>query len=292
MDSLTKRKTILSIVIVLILALSATNVLDSVCRNTIDKSGETYLNETLKKALYTYGIARLSNGIISVFQSATAGVGVSVGFGEFLDPFNDLIERFSLVMLFSTASLGIQKVLMEIGTWLGLKILLSVAMLFLLVGTWLPRLFNIDLFGVGIKLLLVALFVRFLIPVVGVAGNTVDGLFLEARYEESIQAAQKINESVDLEEITGQRTDAGQSGETGFFDRIRQMTDTAALKAKFDAVKEKLAELVPKLIDLIVVFVIQTILLPLIVLWIMVYLFRQIGGRFSDSPYPVRRFAV
>jgi len=281
MNSQTKRKAAISVVFALILALSATNVLDSFCRNTIDQSGETYLNETLKKALYTYGIARLSNGLISVFQSATAGVGVTVGFGEFLDPFNDLIERFSFVMLLSTASLGVQKVLMEIGAWLGLKILLSVSMLFLLIGTWVPRRFHIDLSGVGTKLLLIALFVRFLIPVVGVAGNTIDGLFLETRYEESIQAAKEINNSVDLDDITGGKFSAEGREEPGFFDKIRQMTDTAALREKFEAVKEKLADLVPKLIDLIVVFMIQTILLPLIVLWIMIYLFKQIGGSFT-----------
>ncbi len=292
MNSSAKRKAIVSVILVAVLALSATNVLDSFCRNTIDQSGETYLNETLKKALYTYGIARLSNGIISVFQSATAGVGVTVGFGEFLDPFNDLIERFSFVMLLSTASLGIQKVLMEIGSWLGLKILLSVSMLFLLIGTWLPRLFNIDLSGIGAKMLLIALFVRFLIPVVGVAGNTIDGLFLETRYEESIQAAKEINESLDMEEITGGKFSAEGREEAGFFDKFLQMTDTAALKARFGAIKENLADLVPRLIDLVVVFVIQTILLPLIVLWIMVSLFRAISGKFTAPAYPVRRFAV
>lgn len=292
MDSFIKRKTILSIAIVLVLALSATNVLDSFCRSTIDQGGETYLNETLKKALYTYGIARLSNGIISVFQSTTAGVGVTVGFGEFLDPFNDLVERFSFVMLLSTASLGIQKVLMEIGAWLGLKILLSLSMIVLLIGIWVPRLFNIDIVGIGLKLLLVALFVRFLIPVVGVAGNTIDALFLETRYEESIQAAKEINESVHLEDITGGKPSASGGEQPGFFDKFRQMTDTAALKATYEAVKEKLADLVPRLIDLIVVFMIQTILLPLIVLWIMIYLFKQIGGRFSAPAYPVPRVAV
>ncbi|MCF8049588.1 MAG: hypothetical protein K9L59_00010 [Desulfobacterales bacterium] len=292
MNSSTKRKAIVSVVLVAVLALSATNVLDSFCRSTIDQSGEAYLDGTLKKALYTYGVARLSNGLISVFQSATVGVGVTVGFGEFLDPFNDLIERFSFVMLLSTASLGIQKVLMEIGAWLGLKILLSVSMLFLLIGTWLPRLFNIDLSGIGVKLLLIALFVRFLIPVVGVAGNMIDSLFLETRYEESIQAAKEINESVDLDDITGGKLSAEGREEAGFFDKFLQMTDTAALKAKFEAVKEKLADLVPRLIDLIVVFMIQTILLPLIVLWIMIYLFKQIGGSFTAPAYPARRVAV
>jgi hypothetical protein len=195
-------------------------------------------------------------------------------------------------MLLSTASLGVQKVLMEIGAWLGLKILLSVSMLFLLIGTWLPRLFNIDLSGVGAKLLLIALFVRFLIPVVGVAGNTIDGLFLETRYEESIQAAKEINESVDLDDITGEKLSAQGKEGGGFFDKIRHMTDTAALRETFEAVKERLADLVPKLIDLIVVFVIQTIILPLIVLWVMVTLFKQIGGRFTAPADPVPRVAV
>lgn len=281
-----KKRSALSLFAALMLALSLSGVLDVACRDTIDRTSETYLNDTLKKALYTYGIARITNGVVSVAQSSTVGVGVTVGIGEFLDPINDLIERFSWVMLISAASLGIQKVLMEIGAWMGLRILLSISMLLLLAGIWRPRLLGADLVGIGLRVLLVALFVRLLIPVVGLAGSAVDELFLESKYEESIQAAEEINQSVTLEGIVDEQTRLGrEEPAAGFFEGLRRMADTSSLKERYDALKEKLSTLVPRLVDLIVVFAVQTIVLPLIVLWAMLVLFRNLGAKISLPPY-------
>ena len=51
-----------------------------------------------------------------------AGVGVTLSIGELLDPFNDMVERFSWVMLLTSVSLGIQKILLIFGGKLFLKI--------------------------------------------------------------------------------------------------------------------------------------------------------------------------
>ena len=52
------------------------------------------------------------NGVISVVQSielsVSLGAGVGVNFGEVLDPLNDLIERFSTLVLYGLAGLGLQ----------------------------------------------------------------------------------------------------------------------------------------------------------------------------------------
>ena len=68
----------------------------------------------LKKAIATFAIAKTLNASISflqgteiegslVFASATFSV------GEILDPLNDLVERFSWIMLASAVALGIEK---------------------------------------------------------------------------------------------------------------------------------------------------------------------------------------
>ena len=46
--------------------------------------------------------------------AAPAGVGVTITAGEILDPLNDLIERFSWLVLMASASLGTQLVLTDI----------------------------------------------------------------------------------------------------------------------------------------------------------------------------------
>jgi len=84
-------------------------------------------------------LARGFNAVVSVFQESEvqlepAGVGVSLALGQALDPINDLVERFSWVMLASLTSLGIQKFLIEITPFLSIQILLLLALCALLAG--------------------------------------------------------------------------------------------------------------------------------------------------------------
>ena len=68
--------------------------------------------------MIAFGLARALNGAISVIQGTElelhpAGVGVSFAPGQLIDPINDLVERFSWLMLASSTSLGVQKILMS-----------------------------------------------------------------------------------------------------------------------------------------------------------------------------------
>jgi hypothetical protein len=71
-----------------------------------------------------FAVARTLNGVISAAQGTEValepgGVGVVLSVGEILDPINDLIERFSAVMLIAASSLGLQALLLNIlqGSW-------------------------------------------------------------------------------------------------------------------------------------------------------------------------------
>jgi len=155
--------------------------------NKIDKSAKAYLDKTMKKALFTFAIVRGINAIISVIQDSNvavspAGVGITIAVGEILDPVNDLIERFSWIMLASTTSLGIQRILMNIGSWLGFRVLLSLSMLSILTGVWVPQLFKSDMKSVGYKLIFTSIAIRFCIPVVAIATDKIDVLFLNEKY--------------------------------------------------------------------------------------------------------------
>ena len=98
--------------------------------NALDDAGSKSTEDALVRALATYGIARALNGVISVAQGTEvaiepAGVGVILTPGQILDPINDLVERFSWVMLVSSASLGILNVLLSISAWYWLSIVLT-----------------------------------------------------------------------------------------------------------------------------------------------------------------------
>ena len=108
------RKSLTTLLIVLIAAVAATGVADQV--------SDDYAEDALKRALATFAVARTLNGVISVAQGTEialepGGVGVMLTPGQILDPINDLVERFSSVMLVAASSLGLQIVLLEILSW-------------------------------------------------------------------------------------------------------------------------------------------------------------------------------
>ena len=86
-----------------------------------DEVGQSHVDTAFKRALVGYALARGLNGAISVAQGTEvaiqpAGVGVNFTPGQILDPVNDLVERFSWIMMLASSSLGIQKVLLSMST--------------------------------------------------------------------------------------------------------------------------------------------------------------------------------
>ena len=87
--------------------------------NWLDKVGLSQTEEGLNRALVTYGLSRGLNGVISVVQGTEVaiepvGIGMTFTPGQILDPVNDLIERFSTIVLISGTAFGIQRVFLEI----------------------------------------------------------------------------------------------------------------------------------------------------------------------------------
>ena len=98
-------------ILVLLALLAATPLLDQ-------RAADNY-DSLFQRALVTFALARTLNGVISAVQGTEvalqpAGVGVTLTPGEVLDPVNDLVERFSWIMLGATVSLGVQQVLLEV----------------------------------------------------------------------------------------------------------------------------------------------------------------------------------
>ncbi|MGM0534163.1 MAG: hypothetical protein ACQERK_06700, partial [Campylobacterota bacterium] len=84
---------------------------------SIDSRGEKMITEGLHEATVVFGVSKGLNAAVSLAQGTEVGPpGVTFTIGEVLDPINDLVERFSWVMLASIASLGVQKILLLIVT--------------------------------------------------------------------------------------------------------------------------------------------------------------------------------
>lgn len=242
-----------------------------------DKIGQEFTETGFKRALISFASARAINGLISVAQGTEVaiqpgGVGAVLTPGQILDPINDLVEQFSQVMLFSAAVLGTQKILIEMSGWVWFSALLATVVLFWLVTLWLPRLFTPKTQRVAMALSGLLLLLRFLVPLAAIANETVFDLFLAPTYEVASQHLEETTSKLDDE--TQSSVTAEESTETDksflaslseYVDSIKEITDVSA---KIDELKTSANETTEGIIDLIVLFMIQTLLLPILFAWL------------------------
>lgn len=273
------RRWAITVVLVLLAVLSVMPLLD--------QRAEQNYESLFQRALVTFALARTLNGVISAVQGTEvalqpAGVGVTLTPGEVLDPVNDLVERFSWIMLGATVSLGIQSVLLEISAFWLIQGLVVVLALWLLVLRWrgaAPTTGRAWLW----RALLVAVFLRFAVPLTLVANEAIYELFLESRYTESTEVIEAAGAA--LEELGAEQAEAAGAAvegeaDPGLMDRILKpigdawdaAVDGPGLSARVEAIQARAAAMIEHLIQLSVVFVLQTGVLPVAFLWLFLQL--------------------
>lgn len=259
--------------------------------SSIDGFAEEKYEGLFQRALVTFALARTLNGVISAVQGTEialqpAGVGVTLTPGQVLDPVNDLIERFSWIMLGATISLGIQQVLLDVGQWWGVRAMVAILGLWWLWSRFQSSSgrqpgregFEQTLF----RVLIIMLFVRFAVPVAIIANEALYDVFLESRYAESTQVIESAGSDIEKASAGQEKAAASlpEDEDSGLleslgrtFDNTRQFLD---INQKVAFIKARAAELIEHLIQLSVVFILQTGVLPIAFLWIFLQLFRQL----------------
>lgn len=251
----------------------------------VDGAGEHYAEKAFTRALVTFAVSRTLNGAISVAQGTEvavepAGVGVIFSVGQILDPINDLVERFSAVMLVATSSLGLQNVLLDITAWWGMDLLLVAAAGFLLVALWWRGTAGGKVQNVAIRAFLIALFLRFAIPMLVVGTNLVFDTFLAAEQTAATEALEET--STEIEEIS---EEAGRPPpeDQSLIDQLGSMIDDSLesmnVSARLERLREQVANASEHIINLIVIFVFQTVILPLVILWLLVQILKSLAAR-------------
>ena len=209
--------------------------------------------------------ARTLNAVISVMQGTEfaaqpAGFGPSIALGELLDPINDLVEQFSTLMLMATAAFGVQKVLITIGGSWALSLAVTVAAVGWAASRWRPApLPWLSRVLVGLVVL------RFLVPVVTLGS---DALFQHYMLD-GYRAAERTLE-LQASEIRGLGNAAATPpAAESFVDKMKRLaTSGIDISGRLEALKAAADQTVEHVIRLIVVFVLQTMLLPLLLGWI------------------------
>lgn len=270
-----KKKLLFSAVVLLLTILAFVNPLQS--------AGVSYVDSAFTRALAGFAIARGLNGVISVAQGTEfavqpAGVGVSFTPGEILDPVNDLVERFSWIMLLASSSLGVQKILLAMSSWYGILVGLVIAVFALLCVFWVRGLEMPLLRSLATRFFVLMLILRFMMPAVSLANHWVYHTFLMDKYQSASTELTNAKESIGS--INEEVLASEHKEDAGLMDRARELYRSAARQIDFEkrlddygAAAEKVST---STIDLIVVFMMQTLVFPLIFLWIVYVLIRRL----------------
>jgi hypothetical protein len=246
-----------------------------------DSVGKGYVDSAFKRALISFALARGLNGVISVAQGTEiavqpAGVGVNFTPGEILDPINDMVERFSWIMMLATSSLGVQKVLLSMSAWQGL--LLGVLVMAVLLVASLLFVKNERVKAVVGRVFLFLLILRFMMPAIAVANEWVYQTFLQTDYAEATGSLQSARQAIgDInDEVTAERqTEPGGLVERAR-DIYRQIANSVDIDKRLDDYRQAAESISENTIRLIVVFLMQTLVFPLLFLAVIFGLIRRL----------------
>ncbi len=266
------KKVIISILLVFFVGLSLSESLDT-------KSSEQ-LDSALTRSLTTFAVARGLNGLVSVIQGtevnlSPAGVGATFAPGQLLDPVNDMVERFSWVMLMSSVSIGVQEMMLHLGKTTLFKILCTVITLLFLLQLWLPKLQLPWRVEWSFKVVVVLAVLRFSVPMLVMMNEAVYTHVLEPKYEHAFNEVSKTSDEVQamIEEV--QTKQSRVEKESSFLDsfNVSQKYENYKLELKksVDRFIDKFNDAMDSIIRLITVFIINSIIIPLAALWLFVY---------------------
>ena len=255
----------------------------------IDNSADKYFINSLSKAGLAYTTCRAINASISVVKESTfelepGGIGISLAIGEVLDPIDDMTERLSDVLITAIVSLGLQKLLYEMSITLSPKIIALLIFIYSIL-LWIksPILHNTKHYI--LKLALLFAIIRLSLPISSILNSNLNKFFFEKKIAK-VQDELSLNSSkmITFNNFALPEYD-------GFLGTVKNSTNF--LKEKSEELKTALESLlgetknfVNNLIELTLlyvgIFIIQVIMLPLFIFWILLKLFNSLNITLSS----------
>ena len=251
---------------------------------TLDTSSKQYIDKAFNRALITFGIAKTLNGVISVAQGTEiaiqpAGIGINLTPGQILDPVNDLVERFSWIMLASTTSLGIQKVFLTMSIWPAFNYTLISFILLSLILLFIKTTKHVQIRILILRISLLLIILRFAVPITGVANESIYNIFLENEYIESTEALETTTEQIaqinkdEQSHLPDIEKKSVWESAKAFYNSTSEMLD---INQRVERYQQAATKTTQHIVNLIVVFLFQTLIIPLGFILIIYSLFKQI----------------
>jgi hypothetical protein len=271
-----------------------------------DRLAESYTERGIERTLITFAVVRGLNGVISVAQGtelamSPAGVGLVLAPGQILDPINDLLERFSWVVLASGTSMGIQRLLLEMAQSVWISGAISLLVVLFLVLYWWPALAKVEndqlptdaydrryalTRSVLLRSVLVLLFLRFSVPLVAVINHLLYEQFLQPVYTEMQSALEQSSSDIQqAQTLPADELPPATAADSSLLERAQQWFASSAsqldISQKLDSLRQSADEISQQVLNMIVVFVLQSLILPLLFLWALIRLLKLGFAQFT-----------
>jgi len=242
---------------------------------SLDIKGKELVDKSFTESVVVFGSAKALNAVISLAQGTEVDLPfLTVAIGEVLDPINDLVEQFSLVMLASMVSLGIQKILMNFVTTDPYNFILLFCIV--VVNLWLFYRFNKDerartLF---FKVTVILIFLRLAVPLMGVVNEYAYNSFVKQEYNIEILNENIIEAKENISQVTQNTLEKKE--DDSFMGKFTEKFDSTYYDEKIDEYVAAVDHSSEYIVALIIAFLFQTILLPLFFLFILYHFVRAI----------------
>jgi hypothetical protein len=234
----------------------------------IDAVATRQVEDGLTRSLESFAVARSLNAVISLLQSTDAsfavfGIGGKVSPFQVLEPIHSLIAQFGDLMLAASIAFGVQRLLIAIGAHWVLSTLLTLASAAWCWQAWRGRASP----GWLNQTLFILLLVKFSVPAVTLASDQVFQAVMEKPYVEAQAAITGSSER--LSELSPPPVEPGTAESMN--ERAKRWWSGASQKldvsARIAAWRDVASQTVKHFIQVMVVFLLQTLILPLLFLW-------------------------
>ncbi|WP_060981550.1 hypothetical protein [Vibrio splendidus] len=241
------------------------------CSTILDHAAHDAVNESLSSALITFGSASLLDSVVSMFKSFEVSVGVaSFDLGQMLNSISDMLDLFKHTMALALASLSLQKFLLITMSSKLFNALVLLSGIGLLATIWTGKLTPFK--ERATKVFKTLLIVRFAVIASVSLSLAADHLFIDESVKENEAQATELSQSISkkVENIASIQTN-GEQEDKGFIDGMSDKWDS--MKANVITPKDIIVNIMEsidntmiKFINLMMLFVLKTIFLPILFL--------------------------
>jgi hypothetical protein len=245
---------------------------------TFDTNSQKLLDDSFNQAVVVFASAKALNAVISLAQGTYLDLPfLDLAIGEVLDPVNDLVEQFSLIVLAALTSLGIQKILISFVSSSSYNILLFIVVVIVNIWMFVSLKNTQKIRTITIKLAILLLFLRFAVPLMSYTNDWVYTHVVKAQYnieqlnENILQVKEEVN-NVTVNTIEEKKSQS-------LINKLSSAFDTQYFNDKIKEYEKAAEDSSKYIIELIIAFVFQTLFLPLIFLFVLYQFIKLIFSR-------------